>query len=190
MRSFTNTRDTETPDEVWLLTHPAVYSLGLNTDPKHILGELSAPVIQTDRGGQVTWHGPGQLVIYTLVDLQRRSIGIRAFVSLIENAIIQFLEQYGLQAVSRPDAPGVYILDQKIASIGLKVSRGRAYHGFSINVNPDLTAFDPINPCGYSNLRVTSLEAFNIKTSPEEIMPAVLAAFLDQPPFCDFNERL
>ena len=183
MRTFTQFRAPTTEDEIWLLTHPSVYSLGLNADRNHVLETPSAPLVQTDRGGQVTWHGPGQLVVYTLIDLQRRHIGIRAFVSLIENAIIQFLSQYGLRAIARPDAPGVYVADEKIASIGLKVSRGRCYHGFSLNVNPELSVFDTINPCGYSGLRVTSLESLGILTSTEEVMSGLISSFLAQPPF-------
>ncbi|MEY4685285.1 MAG: lipoate-protein ligase [Pseudomonadota bacterium] len=183
MRSFTRERHASTADEIWLLTHPSVYSLGLNGNPAHVLGHLPAPLIRTDRGGQVTWHGPGQLVIYTLLDLQRLGIGIRAYVTLIEASVITLLSQYGLEASSRADAPGVYVADEKIASVGLKVTRGRCYHGFSLNVNPDLSAFDYINPCGYEGLKVTSLEKLGVFSTPDEIMPGILTTFLSQPLF-------
>lgn len=183
MREFTRNRLIDTPDEIWLLTHPSVYSLGLNGNPAHVLGTPSAPLIRTDRGGQVTWHGPGQLVVYTLIDLQRMGIGIREYVTLIENAIIVFLSQYGVSAVSRREAPGVYVEGAKIASVGLKVTRGRCYHGFSFNVNPDLAAFDCINPCGYEGLKVTSLERLGVTTTPDEVMPGIIAAYLAHPAF-------
>lgn len=183
MRTFTRARDAATPDEIWLLTHPPVYSLGLNGDPSHVIGTTSTPLIRADRGGQVTWHGPGQLVVYTLLDLQRLGIGIRNYVTVIEETIIALLAQYGLEAQSKREAPGVYVAGEKIASVGLKVTRGRCYHGFSLNVNPDLSVFDLINPCGYVGLKVTSLEKLGVITTPEEVMPGVLAAFLAQPPF-------
>jgi len=183
MREFTRVRQMETPDEIWLLTHPSTYSLGLNGNPQHIIESLPAPLIRTDRGGQVTWHGPGQLVVYTLIDLQRLGIGIRDYVTLIENAIIALLSQYGLRAESRREAPGVYIGGEKIASVGLKVTRGRCYHGFSLNVNPDLSAFDFINPCGYADLKVTSLERLGVSTTPQEVMPGIISAYLAQPAF-------
>ncbi len=182
MREFTRERLSDTPDEIWLLTHPSVYTLGLNGDPSHVLGNPPAPLIRTDRGGQVTWHGPGQLVVYTLMDLQRLEIGIRVYVTLIEEAIIALLVQYGLAAESRREAPGVYVSGAKIASVGLKVTRGRCYHGFSLNVNPDLSAFDHINPCGYEELKVTSLERLGILTTTNEVMPGMISAFLAQPP--------
>lgn len=183
MRDFTRSREAETPDELWLLTHPSVYTLGLNGNPVHVLGNPTVPVIRTDRGGQVTWHGPGQLVVYTLMDLQRLNIGIRSYVTLIEEAIISLLAQYGLQAASRREAPGVYVAGDKIASVGLKVTHGRCYHGFSLNVNPDLSAFDHINPCGYAELKVTSLQGLGVTTTPNEVMPGMISAFLAQLPF-------
>ena len=186
MREFTRARQCDTRDEIWLLTHPSVYTLGLNGNPAHVLGTLPAPLLRTDRGGQITWHGPGQLVVYTLVDLQRLGIGIRAYVSLIEQAIISLLSQYGLKADSRPGAPGVYIGDEKIASVGLKVSRGRCYHGFSLNVSPDLSLFDYINPCGYEGLKVTSLERLGVLTTPDEVMPGMISAYLAQLAFLTF----
>jgi len=183
MREFTLSRTSDTRDEIWLLTHPPVYTLGLNGNPTHILGKSTAPVVHCDRGGQVTWHGPGQLVVYTLMDLQRLEIGIRAYVTLIEESIISLLRQYGIKAKSRPEAPGVYVSGEKIASVGLKVTRGRCYHGFSLNVNPELSAFDLINPCGYADLKVTSLAKLGVLTTTNEVMPGIISAFLAQPPF-------
>lgn len=182
MRAFTASRNGTTPDELWLLTHPPVYTLGLNGDPAHILDGSACQIIKSDRGGQVTWHGPGQLVLYTLLDLKRLDIGIRAYVSLLENTIIQFLSHYGFCAISRPEAPGVYVCGDKIASIGLKVTQGRCYHGISLNVNPDLGAFDRINPCGYPGLKVTSLQKLGIVTSTDEVMPGIITSFFSQPP--------
>lgn len=183
MRAFTRARQSDTPDEIWLLTHPSIYTLGLNGNPAHVIGTPPAPLVRTDRGGQVTWHGPGQLVVYTLIDLQRLGFGIRDYVTLIEDAIIALLAQYGLEAESRQEAPGVYVAGEKIASVGLKVTRGRCYHGFSLNVNPNLSAFDCIHPCGYEGLKVTSLERLGVLTTPEEVMPGILSAYLAQPAF-------
>ena len=157
MRRFTATRDAATPDEVWLLQHPAVYTLGLNANPAHILGAGETPVIRTDRGGQVTWHGPGQLVVYLLLDLQRARLGIREVVCALEDAVIALVAMYGITATARRDAPGVYVTGAKLASVGLRVRRSCTYHGLALNVAPDLAAFAGINPCGYAGLEVTSL---------------------------------
>lgn len=169
MREFTDTRQEQTADQLWLVEHPPVYTLGLNGDPRHILGPVSAPVVQTDRGGQVTYHGPGQLVVYTLLDLRRLGIGIRTLVSGLENAAVGALSQYGLQAAARRDAPGVYVEGKKIASLGLRVRRGCSYHGLSLNVDMDLSPFSAINPCGYRGLEVTQLVDFDIHIQPLEI---------------------
>ena len=157
MRQFTAARDATTPDELWLLQHPAVYTLGLNANPAHVLGAGETPVIQTDRGGQVTWHGPGQLVVYLLLDLQRARLGIREVVCALEDAVITLVATHGITATARRDAPGVYVAGAKLASVGLRVRRGCTYHGLALNVAPDLAAFAGINPCGYPDLEVTSL---------------------------------
>lgn len=179
MRQFTSSRDASTPDEFWLLEHPSVYTLGLNGDPRHLLEPSATPLIQTDRGGQITWHGPGQLVAYTLIDLQRLNIGIKRLVHGLEQAVIRLLGQYGLSAEARPDAPGVYVNDAKLASVGLRVSRGCSYHGLSLNVNPDLTFFDRINPCGYPGLTVTSLARLGVNTQAVELAPALVLAIME-----------
>ena len=169
MRDFTEARGEDTPDELWLLEHPPVYTLGMNGDIRHLLQATEIPVVKTDRGGQITWHGPGQLVAYLLADLRRRNLGIRAVVSALENAAIGLLRQYGITALARPEAPGVYVEGRKIASVGLRVRRGCCYHGLSLNVNPDLSAFSLINPCGYAGLETTSLAELGIEARPCDV---------------------
>jgi lipoyl(octanoyl) transferase len=157
MRAFTDGRTQDTPDELWLLQHPPVFTLGQAGRAEHLLDPGEIPVIQTDRGGQVTYHGPGQLVAYVLVDLRRAGLGIKGLVHLLEGAVIGLLAGYGIEAQARPDAPGVYVAGAKIASLGLRVRRGCCYHGLSLNVDMDLTPFLRINPCGYPGLAVTQL---------------------------------
>lgn len=155
MRRFTDTRDAATPDEIWLLEHNPVYTLGTNADPAHVLATGTTPVVQTDRGGQVTWHGPGQLVVYVMLDLRRTKLGIRELVCRLERAIIGTLDHYGIAAAGRAGAPGVYCGEQKIASVGLRIRKHCSYHGISLNVCNDLEPFTRINPCGYAGLTVT-----------------------------------
>ncbi|MEN8259306.1 MAG: lipoyl(octanoyl) transferase LipB [Pseudomonadota bacterium] len=174
MRRFTDRRDAETVDEMWTLQHPAVYTLGLNGKMEHLLSPGTIPVIKTDRGGQVTYHGPGQLIVYPLIDLRRMNIGIRALVSALENATIETLKQYGLLACARPEAPGVYINEKKIASVGLRVRRGCSYHGLSVNVGMDLKPFGGINICGYPGLKVTQLSDLGGPSKPVEIAVPIL----------------
>ena len=157
MQRFTEARDHKTTDELWILEHPPVFTLGLNGKPEHILEPGNIPIIKTDRGGQVTYHGPGQLIIYTLIDLRRKGLGIRALVSALENAIKRLLKQYGIHAQTDPKAPGVYINNKKIASVGLRIKRGCSYHGLSLNICMDLTPFQGINTCGFKDLQVTQL---------------------------------
>ncbi|TDG12511.1 lipoyl(octanoyl) transferase LipB [Seongchinamella unica] len=157
MREFTDQRGEQTPDELWLLQHPRVFTQGQAGKAEHVLAPGDIPVIQVDRGGQVTYHGPGQWVVYLLVDLKRRGLGVRALVTLIENAIVQLLSEYGIDASPRADAPGVYVDGDKIASLGLRVRRGCSYHGLSLNVDMDLEPFSRINPCGHEGLQVTSM---------------------------------
>lgn len=168
MRDFTEQRTGSTSDELWLVEHPGVYTLGRNGNPAHILDGGAIPVVQSDRGGQVTYHGAGQLIAYTLFDLRRLDIGIRRLVSGLENAVIATLGQYGLVSEARRDAPGVYVDGRKIAALGLRVKQGCCYHGISLNVNPDLTPFANINPCGYAGLQVTSLNALGVDINPLE----------------------
>jgi lipoyl(octanoyl) transferase len=162
MRAFSEQRSCDTPDELWLVEHPSVYTLGRNGDPAHILNSGNIPIVQSDRGGQVTYHAIGQLIAYTLFDLRRLDIGIRSLVSGLESAVIATLGQYGIVAEARLGAPGVYVDGRKIAALGLRVKQGCCYHGVSLNVNPDLAPFADINPCGYAGLEVTSLRALGV----------------------------
>lgn len=157
MKTFTDARDEQTPDELWLLQHPRVFTQGQAGKAEHVLAPGDIPVVKVDRGGQVTYHGPGQWVVYLLVDLRRRNLGIRALVSLIEDSLIELLAGQGIAAAARPDAPGVYVAGDKIASLGLRVRRGCTYHGLSLNVDMDLEPFMRINPCGHAGLQVTSM---------------------------------
>lgn len=157
MREFTDARGPATPDELWLLEHPPVYTQGLAGKPEHVLDPGAIPVVQTDRGGQVTYHGPGQLVAYPLLDLKRLGLGIRELVTRLEQVVIDLLGAYGPVAERRAGAPGVYLDGAKIASIGMKVRRGCTFHGLAFNIDPDLEPFTRINPCGYADLPVTRL---------------------------------
>jgi len=159
MQQFTDQRTDTTPDELWLLQHSPVFTLGKNGRPEHILNAADIPVIKSDRGGQVTYHGPGQIVVYTLLDLKRMNIGVRELVSRIENSVIDLLEEYAIRAAARKDAPGVYVDGRKIAALGLRVRKGCSFHGLALNVDMDLAPFTRINPCGYEDLEVTQLSA-------------------------------
>lgn len=163
MRDFTDKRSESTPSELWVVEHPPVFTQGQAGKAEHLLGPGDIPVVQTDRGGQVTYHGPGQLVIYLLISLREAGIGIRRLVSMMENAIIGLLAGYDIEAEARTDAPGVYVDGKKIASLGLRVRRGCTYHGLALNVSNDLEPFQRINPCGYEGLEVTSTRLLGIK---------------------------
>ncbi len=158
MQNFTNSRQQETADELWFLQHPPVYTLGKNGKAEHVLNSAAIPVINSDRGGQVTYHGPGQIVVYTLLDLNRLNIGVRELVTVIEQSIIELLASYGVNSSARHDAPGVYVNDAKIAALGLRVRKGCSFHGLALNVDMDLEPFSRINPCGYQGLEVTQLK--------------------------------
>ncbi len=160
MQSFTENRTNDTPDEIWLLEHEPVFTLGRNGKKEHILSETNIPIVEIDRGGQVTYHGPGQLIIYLMIDIKRRGLGVRQLVTLIEQSIISTLSEYHLNACSKKDAPGVYIDDAKIAALGLRIKKGCSFHGLSLNLNMDLTPFKQINPCGYKNLEVIQLSDY------------------------------
>ncbi len=157
MQNFTQTRDADSPDEIWLLEHPSVFTQGQAGKAEHVLAAGDIPVVQVDRGGQVTYHGPGQLVAYILVDVRRAGQGVRDLVSRIENTLIDVLSQYGVAAEAKPDAPGVYVAGNKIASLGLRIRRGCSFHGLALNVDMDLQPFHRINPCGYAGLKMTQL---------------------------------
>lgn len=190
MRNFTDTRDENTPDEIWFLEHPRVFTQGQAGKAEHVLAPGDIPVIQVDRGGQVTYHGPGQIVGYLLIDLRRRKLGIRELVTAIENALVAVLANYGIAAANKPDAPGVYLTDgpkagAKIASLGLRVRRGCTFHGLALNVDMDLEPFARINPCGFSGLQVTQMRDW--ATTPplprlETELLAALGAELDYDP--------
>ena len=159
MQHFTNHRNEKTPDEIWLLEHDPVFTQGQNGKPEHILNAGNIPVIQTDRGGQITYHGPGQLMIYTLIDLKRKKLTVHAFVSLLQQTVIDVLREHAIDAYAKREAPGVYVIvhgyEHKICSIGLRVRRGCTYHGIAFNVAMDLEPFNRINPCGFANLKMT-----------------------------------
>lgn len=160
MKSFTATRDASTPDEIWLLEHPRVYTQGQAGKAEHILAPGDIPVIQVDRGGQVTYHGPGQLVVYLMIDLTRHKLGVRTLVDVIERSIVRTLAEFGITASPRPDAPGVYVDEAKIASLGLRVKRGCSFHGVALNVAMDMEPFRRINPCGYAGLAMCQVRDF------------------------------
>lgn len=175
MQDFTTQRHVDTPDQIWLVEHPPVYTQGLNGQPEHIqqsLGEI--PLVQSDRGGQITYHAPGQLIVYTLIDLKRRQLGVRALVSLLENACIDQLADLGILAQSRKDAPGIYVAGQKIASLGLKIKRQCSYHGLALNINMDLSPFQRITPCGLSGMQMTQVSLYNSEQTVQSLAPGLV----------------
>lgn len=178
MKQFTINRSDNTPDELWLLEHYPVYTQGQAGKSEHVLNPREIPIVQSDRGGQVTYHGPGQLIAYTLFDIQRLKMGVRTLVSHLENTLIELLQQYDVQANIQCGAPGVYVDDKKIASIGLRVKNGRTYHGIALNVNMDLTPFDGINPCGYPSLKMTQISDFIKDISMEVLSQQLIQLFL------------
>lgn len=166
MQEFTDQRQSDSPDELWIVEHPPVFTQGLNGKAEHILQSSDIPIVQTDRGGQVTYHAPGQLIVYVLVDLKRAKMGVRALVTLIENSIIDYLAQHNITAHARADAPGVYVNQQKIASLGLKIRKQRSYHGLALNINMDLAPFQLVNPCGLKGMKMTQLSHFLFEKTP------------------------
>jgi lipoyl(octanoyl) transferase len=175
MQAFTAARGEETEDEVWLCEHPPTFTQGLAGKPEHLLRDIGIPVVKIDRGGQITYHGPGQLVAYLLLDLKRRNVGVKALVHRIEQALIDLLGEYGIAAARRPGAPGVYVGDAKIAALGLKIKNGCCYHGLSLNVAMGLAPFAAINPCGYEGLAVTQLSALCAENSIERVGDRLVA---------------
>ena len=176
MQRFTHERTTDTNDELWIVEHPSIYTLGLNGKREHLLTIGNIPVINSDRGGQVTYHGPGQIIIYVLLDIKRLNLGIRQLVNILEQSMISVLAQYDIFGLSRIDAPGVYVNDQKIGSIGLRIKKNCSYHGLSLNNNMDLRPFDHINTCGYSGLKVTQLSDLGVTVSSKELADSVTQA--------------
>ncbi len=169
MQAFTAQRGPNTPDEIWLLEHPPVFTLGLAGKREHILQVTDIPIVAIDRGGQVTYHGPGQLVAYLLLDLKRRGYGVRELVSRMEQAVIDLLADYGIEGTRRDKAPGVYVEEKKIAALGLRIKHGMSYHGLALNVDMDLTPFAYINPCGYEGLEVTQLRELSVGEPLEQV---------------------
>ena len=168
MQQYTAARTAETPDQLWIVEHPPVFTLGQAGKPEHILKDIGVPVVKIDRGGQVTYHGPGQAVVYLLLDLHRRRIKVRELVSAIEQAVIDLLADYGVAAERRDGAPGVYVGEAKVAALGLRIKNGCSYHGVSLNVDMDLTPFAAINPCGYAGLKVAQTKDLNIPLTAHE----------------------
>jgi lipoyl(octanoyl) transferase len=177
MQNFTLHRDQSSLDQVWFLEHPPVFTQGQNGKPEHILSAGDIPIVAVDRGGQVTYHGPGQVVAYLLIDLRRKELGIRSLVSGIENAVIQLLAEQNIIAQARAEAPGVYVDNKKIASLGLRVKRGCTYHGLALNVNMNLEPFSRINPCGLLNMKMTQIADYVPDVSIEQVKERLLHYF-------------
>jgi lipoyl(octanoyl) transferase len=181
MQRFTTGRDASTPDELWFLEHPPVFTQGMNGKAEHLLAPGDIPVVPIDRGGQITYHGPGQLVVYPLLDLSRLGLGVRALVEAIERSIVGVAAEFGITAAGRRDAPGVYVDGRKLASIGLRIRRQCSYHGLALNVAMDLAPFGRINPCGYAGLRMTQLSELGGPRDVREVAgllaPRLLAEF-------------
>jgi len=180
MQRLVDARGPDVPDEIWFLEHPPVFTLGMNSRPEHLLGTGDIPVVQIDRGGQVTYHGPGQLVVYPLLDLARAKLGVRALVTGLERAIIDTVAGWGIEAHGRRDAPGVYVGQRKLASVGLRIRRGCSYHGLALNVAMDLEPFRRINPCGYAGLEMTQVRELggpaDIGVVADALAPRLLAS--------------
>jgi lipoyl(octanoyl) transferase len=169
MQAFTDTRGAKTLDEIWFLQHPPVFTLGRNGKPEYLHNTGDIPVISVDRGGQVTYHGPGQLIVYPLLNIKRRELGVQSLVRILEQSVIDMLSDYSLDAQRREKAPGVYVNDRKLAALGLRIRKGCSFHGLSLNVDMDLSPFSMIDPCGYSGLEVTQLTDLGIDASMETI---------------------
>lgn len=186
MRAFAEDRAADTLDELWWVEHPPVFTQGMAGKAEHLLAPGAIPVIQVDRGGQVTYHGPGQVVVYCLLDVRRLGLGVRALVTALERSVIELLAAHGVTAYARPDAPGVYVDGAKVASLGLRIRQGRSYHGLSLNVAMDLEPFTRINPCGYPGLRVTQLRDLGVDLSPDAAGAALLPILGQQLGYANF----
>lgn len=178
MQRFTDERKESTPDEVWFCEHPPVFTLGLNAAPEHLLAPGDIPVVKIDRGGQVTFHGPGQLMVYPLIDIRRANIGVRQLVTALEQSVVDLAAEYDVSAASDPCAPGVYVAGAKLASVGLRIRRGASFHGMALNVDVDLEPFSRINPCGYQGLEMTDLRRLGINLSLEQTAARLMPHFL------------
>lgn len=185
MHDFTDSRDDSTPDEIWMVEHLPVFTQGQAGKAEHLLMTGDIPVIQSDRGGQVTYHGPGQQVMYVLLNLKRRKLGVRELVTLLEQTVVNTLAEYGIDAHPRADAPGVYVGEMKICSLGLRIRKGCSFHGLALNINMDLAPFQRINPCGYAGMEMTQMRQWVETATPENIRPVLLKnvlALLNNPP--------
>ena len=180
MQAFTDARDEATPDELWLVEHEPVFTLGQAGKPEHVLMPGDIPVLHVDRGGQVTYHGPGQIVAYPLLDLRRLKIGVREYVHRIEQAVIDTLAEWNIEGARREGAPGVYVADAKVAALGIRVRRGCTFHGLAFNVAMDLEPFGRINPCGYEGLQVVAMADLGGPSSPDAVKPVLLEALARQ----------
>ena len=178
MQKFTDERDDSTPDEIWFCEHPPVFTLGLNAAKEHLLAPGDIPVVQIDRGGQVTYHGPGILMVYPLIDIRRANIGVRKLVTALEQSVVDLAATYDVSAAARADAPGVYVDGNKLASVGLRIRRGASFHGMALNVDGDLEPFSRINPCGFEELEMTDLKRLGIELSLENAAEKLLPQFL------------
>lgn len=185
MHEFTDTRDEHTVDEVWLVEHPPVFTQGQAGKAEHILATGDIPVIQSDRGGQVTYHGPGQQVMYVLLNLKRRKLGVRELVTLLEQTVVNTLADQGIEAFPRADAPGVYVGEKKICSLGLRIRKGCSFHGLALNIAMDLSPFQRINPCGYAGMEMAQVKDWVADATTASIEPVLVRHFLallDNPP--------
>ncbi|CAH3483209.1 Octanoyltransferase, partial [Enterobacter cloacae] len=178
MHDFTDRRDDTTPDEIWLVEHLPVFTQGQAGKAEHLLMTGDIPVIQSDRGGQVTYHGPGQQVMYVLLNLKRRKLGVRELVTLLEQTVVNTLAEYDIDAHPRADAPGVYVGEMKICSLGLRIRKGCSFHGLALNINMDLAPFQRINPCGYAGMEMTQMRQWVDTATPDNIRPVLLKNFL------------
>lgn len=174
MSDFTNLRDENTLDEIWVVEHPAVFTQGIAGKAEHLLQQTKIPVVKSDRGGQITYHGPGQLIVYLLINIRRKDFNVRSLVTIIEQGIIDLLNDFNIQAVAKADAPGVYVNGKKIASLGLKIRRGCSFHGLALNVDMDLSPFLQINPCGYAGLEMTQCKDEGINIPIAELAPLLI----------------
>lgn len=188
MQAFTDSRTSDATDELWVVEHAAVFTQGQAGKAEHILAPGDIPIVQVDRGGQVTYHGPGQLVVYFLIDIRRRKMGVRQLVTAIENCVVDALRPYGIESSPRADAPGVYIGEQKVCSLGLRIRRGCSFHGLALNVNMDMEPFHRINPCGYAGMQMTQTSQHGGPETLDEAARAVINAFVSQLDYASLQE--
>lgn len=189
MQNFTDSRNQDTNDELWIVEHPPVFTQGQAGKEEHLLAPGNIPVVPVDRGGQVTYHGPGQLVVYFMLDIRRRKMGVRQLVTAIEDTVVAVLAEQGISAAPRPDAPGVYIGEEKVCSLGLRIRKGCSFHGLALNVNMDLSPFSRINPCGYAGMVMTQTSAHGGPDSVEQAAKRVVQIFSDQLSYIQIEEQ-